>query len=601
MQFAAYAISTPSPKLYLKVRGQTQTTRTPVHFIAVLDTSGSMDSEYRLTNCKDSLRFLTQFLTATDCLSIITFSSHATAAMKAIPMDRAGATQLESILTATHADGGTNMSAAINCIQECIEAAPALKTDILFLTDGHANEGIIGAPALHAMLRTKLRDYPTVSVSSVGYGVDHNVDLLRGIAEGHDGSYNVVCNRENVASVFGLLLGGLMSCVGSNVEITVPDGTVCLPSNLRITPAGAASVKVHVGDVYADTESQILLSLPSVLETLPITGYDVATSEDITVLVSILQADAGVQQEVAVFELRQEVSALLRRCSSGHGSADSSALLAEVVAMKARIAGADAVSAMLLRSLTEAEDVLRSNALNNQTRVLFAQNSAYTQMGRGLRATVSAAATVRASEAHGVEEDPDDSPFASPMQRHYRQISQALSIAAAPSNPTTPHHTFAAHSQPSILASRDGTLHRQVARHLTEEEVAAAEELAAYLTPARAPAPVLAPPPLLSSPPPISRIQYATNLFGEQQPSLIPPPFQPLTRQIAAPSRQTSNVSQESGSQRLGFISPDMSPLVGPVPSSVSMTQLSPIFNGSHAPTNIPVLHTFNLDTPSPA
>ena len=227
----------------------------------------------------------------------------------------------------------------------------------------------------------------------------------------------------------------------------------------------------------------------------PITGYDVATSEDITVLVSILQADAGVQQEVAVFELRQEVSALLRRCSSGHGSADSSTLLAEVVAMKARIAGADAVSAMLLRSLTEAEDVLRSNALNNQTRVLFAQNSAYTQMGRGLRATVSAAATVRASEAHGVEEDPDDSPFASPMQRHYRQISQALSIAAAPSNPTTPRPT----------------LPRQVARNMTDEEIASAEELAAYLTPARAPAPLIAPPP-------ISRIQYATNLFGEQPP-----------------------------------------------------------------------------------
>ena len=563
MEFTAYAIPTPNPKLYVKIRGQPQTTRSPVHFIAVLDTSGSMDAEGRLTNCKDSLRFLTHFLTATDCLSIITFSSHASAVMKAVPMDRTGATQLESILSAVVADGGTNMSSAINCIQECLEAAPALKTDILFLTDGHANEGIVGKEALHAMLNAKLRSHsasPTVSVSSVGYGVDHNIDLLRGIAEGHDGSYNVVCNRENVASVFGMLLGGLMSCVGSNVEITAPAATICLPSNLRITPAGS-KCKVHVGDVYADTETQILLSLPSttVPETLPITAYDVATSEDVLVLTAVRVADEVVQQEVQMFEVRQDVSALLRRCSAGAES--TATLLADVVAMKARISALTAcpVSAMLLRSLTETEEVLRSNTLNNQTRVLFAQNSAYTQMGRGLRATVSAAYS-GASTIHGVEEDPDDSPFASPLQRQYKQISQALSIAAVPSNPTTPHYT----------------LQRQVACNLTDEEIASLEQFAGELAPLRAPTPLsgaahhLAASPLLASPP---RIQYATNLFQVTAPSLnLSPPFGPLTRQIAAPSRQTSNASNEPP-QRLGFTSPEM----------------SPIFSPANAPVNIPV------------
>ncbi len=574
MEFTAYAIPTPNPKLYVKIRGQSQTTRSPVHFIAVLDTSGSMDAEGRLTNCKDSLRFLTHFLTATDRLSIITFSSHASAVMKAVPMDRTGATQLESILSAVVADGGTNMSSAINCIQECIAGAPALKTDILFLTDGHANEGIISKEALHAMLNTKLRDYPTVGVSSVGYGVDHNVDLLRGIAEGHDGSYNVVCNRENVASVFGLLLGGLMSCVGSNVEITAPAGTICLPANLRMVGDGQGRVKVHVGDVYADTETQILLSLPSAFSsayttTLPISAYDVAVSEDVLVLTAVQPADETIQQEVQMFELRQDVSALLRRCSAGAES--TATLLADVVAMKARITGTDPVSAMLLRSLTEAEEVLRTNNLNNQTRVLFAQNSAYTQMGRGLRATVSAAHAY--SGATTVAEDPDDSPFASPLQRQYRQISQALSVAAVssspeertlvrglasavPSNPTTPHHT----------------IQRQVARHLTDEEIASLEQLSGELAPPRAPtgaAHHLTASPLLANPP---QIQYATNLFSAAAPLPLTPPFGPLTRQIAAPSRQTSNASNEPP-QRLGFISPDM----------------SPIFNPSAAPRDIPV------------
>ncbi len=191
--------------------------------------------------------------------------------------------------------------------------------------------------------------------------------------------------------------------------------------------------------------------------------------------------------------------------------------------------------------------------LNNQTRVLFAQNSAYTQMGRGLRATVSAAY----SGASTVEEDPDDSPFASPLQRQYRHISQALSIAAAPSNPTTPYPT----------------IQRQVAQHLTEEEIASLEELAGELAPAQAPMP------LLTSPP---RIQYATNLFSHGAASYLTPPLASLTRQIAAPSRQTSNMSNGSG-QRLGFISPDMSPLV----------------NAAAAPINIPVFSLGSQEHPA--
>jgi hypothetical protein len=560
MDFAAYSIGTPAPKIFLKIKGRPLAIRPSVHFIAVLDTSGSMDADNRLTNCLDSLRFLTRFLTPTDHLSLITFSGQAETPLKAARMTSETSTQLEHILNRTYAMGGTNMSAAINCIQECIEAAPGItKTDVLFLTDGQANEGIVAIPALLQMVRAKLQNYPTAAVSTVGYSTDHNADLLRALAEQNAGSYNVVVDRESVASVFGVLLGGLMSCVGSNLQITTSADTVCLPANLRIVPCGEGVCRICVGDVYADAETQILLSLGAVPYTIPITCYDVATAEDIINIVNVVPATDAIQREAALFELRQEVAALLRRCSAA--SAEPSAtLIAAIQELRSRLTACEesAMRTMLLRTLAEAEDVLQSNTLNNQTRVLLAQNSAYTGMGRGLRATVSAASTVQDDPTHytaaTTRSAVDEDPFASPVMRLVSGVTQALSIASP-----LPQ----LQSQPQQLPLPP-SLHRQVARHLTPEEVTAAA----------ATFPVLSAQPRIPSPPPLHRIQYATNLFETSESQTLPNPAgAPLVRQVAVPSRQTSNASD---GQRIGFQSPEMSPIMtGVLPSALPITHIN--------------------------
>lgn len=569
MDFAAYRLSQASPKIFLKIKGRPITTRPPVHFIAVLDTSGSMGADGRLTNCLDSLRFLTRFLTATDHLSLITFNGQADIPLKAAPLTAANSAHLEHILSHIYAAGGTNMSAAINCIQECIEAAPGItKTDVLFLTDGQANEGIVAIPALLQMVRTKLQNYPTIAVSTVGYSTDHNTDLLRSLAEQNAGSYNVVVDREGVASVFGVLLGGLMSCVGANLRLVVPADTICLPMNLQIltssgtSGSGSSSSTICIGDVYADAETQILLSMTAVPSTLSITGYSVGTADDLTALVSVASASAEIETEAVIFELRQAVAALLRRCSAA--AEPSSDLLTAIRMMRERLVGReDAVCTMLLRTLGEAEAVLLADNVNNQTRVLFAQNSAYTQMGRGLRATVSAASTVHDDPIglNATRSAIDEDPFASPMMRLVAEASQALSIGANAS----------AAAPTAAFVTPSPSIQRQQARNLTDEEVAT---LNVTLGPFNEP--------LIAEPPPLHRIQYATSLFqnASSSPLYSPQPSSPLIRQVAAPSRQTSNASNEP--MRLGFQSPDMSPIFG-----------------SQAPINIPMF-TLNLSGAGP-
>ena len=597
---AAAAAAAAQEKLYIQIRGLPRpeaADRPGIHFIAVLDRSGSMASAGRLTNCLDSMRFLTRFLTARDSLSLITFSNSADIVMKAVTMDRVGADLLENHLR-IEAGGGTSISAAIECIQECVVAADAsLKTGVLFLTDGQANEGVVVPQALQQMLRAKLAAHPNVTVSTIGYGCDHNTELLQTIAEQNAGSYNVVNDRENVASVFGLLLGSLMSCVGSNVRINAPIETTAQPRHLRTADA-LDGTDIFAGDIYADTETAVLLTTRAGLSELTLRAYNVIEGADVRVAVPIREAPASIWLQVKVFELRQDVSELLGElASSGYSAATSEAArqsqILKIAALRARCTDdsiiGNPVIRMLDQQLAEALEVLESNRVNNETRTLFAQNSAYTGMGRGLRATVSAAVSISQDPMNGY---PDHDPFSSPTMRQVSGAVHALSQA----HPLSQAHSHVASLQPMSQARQTPRIHRQVARHLTEDEIHEAELLRAMLTggspsptpatPAPAAAPVM-----LTTPPPINRLQYATNLFSrETSPTLtamLPLPSSPMLRQIAASSRQTSNISSEDFQlppvSRMAFNSPMLGPnavVPGTIPAislDAQLARMSPI------------------------
>lgn len=568
---AAGAAAPTNEKVYVQIRGLPRpesADRPGIHFIAVLDRSGSMGSAGRLTNCLDSMRFLTRFLTARDSLSLITFSGDATIVMKAVPMDRVGADLLENHLR-IEAGGGTSISAAIECIQECVGAADAsLKTGVLFLTDGQANEGVVVPQALQQMLRAKLAAHPNVTVSTIGYGCEHNTELLQAIAEQNSGSYNVVNDRENVASVFGLLLGSLMSCVGSNVRINAPIETTAQPRHLRTADA-LDGTDIFAGDIYADTETAVLLTTRTGLSELIVRAYNVIEGADVRVAMPIREAPASTCLQVKVFELRQDVSELLAELASSSYIASTSetarqSQIAKIATLRSRCEddsiASNPVIRMLDQQLREALEVLESNRVNNETRTLFAQNSAYTGMGRGLRATVSAAVSISQDPMNGAS---DQDPFSSPTMRQVSGVVHALSQAHSRSEPLPPQQSL--------------RLQRQVARHLTDEEIIEAELLHAMLTGAAPsptpatptpPTPVPRPQPQLTTPPPIHRIQYATNLFSrETSPTLtamLPIPSGPMMRQIAASSRQTSNISSEDFQlppvSRMAFNSPILGP-----------------------------------------
>ncbi len=233
---------------FLQLKAAEMTNRTPIHIIAVIDVSGSMQIDNKLTNVKKSLKAILNFMTATDMLSIVTFSkSSQIVAQKTLttPENKYILSQAISIMDV---DCSTNLSSGLISAFEC-EGTPEHKTSILLLTDGEANEGITDPDAITDLIRTQCS--ADTNIYTFGYGIDHNAALLSLIADEKDGAYNVVNSLENVASAIGCAFGSIASCVAQNIAV---DGAEFY-SGFPKTPQGG----VRVGDMSSGGETGILV------------------------------------------------------------------------------------------------------------------------------------------------------------------------------------------------------------------------------------------------------------------------------------------------------------------------------------------------------
>lgn len=244
----------------IKMTGANIAQRNPTHTIILLDVSGSMNGDNKLKIVKKSLYFLLHFFQSTDSLSLVTFNSYSD-----IIINNKFATQ-ENLQIFNHtidrleANAGTNLSAGLLNVKSILETANnQAKTGLIILTDGHTNEGVVTNPELIRIIQSIRGVQQNISITSIGYGHDHNAILLKDIATEGNGSYNIVNNIEEVATVFGDILGGLISCVVQNVIVTYPRDWKCLnhyPKTIDLTDN--SKIVMNIGDIYAESETVLI-------------------------------------------------------------------------------------------------------------------------------------------------------------------------------------------------------------------------------------------------------------------------------------------------------------------------------------------------------
>ena len=242
----------------LNIIGNKVSQRNPTHTIILLDTSGSMNENDKLKNVKKSLQYLIKFLLPSDFLSLITFSYSSKIVFENISVNSYTSQALDVTISSLEALGGTNLSSGLLNARKILEHTQTsnIKTSIIILTDGHTNEGITHSQELINLIHYIKALRNDITINSIGYGEDHNANLLKDIAIHGNGGYSIVNNLESVATVFGEVLGGMMSCVAQNTTVSIPLSWNCF--NIYSKSTQNNMTIIDIGDIYAETETILL-------------------------------------------------------------------------------------------------------------------------------------------------------------------------------------------------------------------------------------------------------------------------------------------------------------------------------------------------------
>jgi Mg-chelatase subunit ChlD len=454
------------------LKGQTRNSRQPVHMMLVVDTSGSMELQDKLPSVKRSIQLMLSLLSPEDRLSLVTFADDSkTFLNRAVPTPEERQA-IQYRVNNLHADGSTNMSAGLLEVRGLVEPpSSGRKQGLVLLTDGHANVGVHSEQGLIDILQRIQSESPGLSLTTVAYGTDHNSEMLTNLAKAGGGAYNVVTNLEDVATVFGDILGGLVSVSAQKVEVQLPPGATAMTSYRTVTePSGMTTV--YVGDLYADAEVTILFKSSPSLGPVRVKGTDMTTLNPIDTIVEpkLLSTGETIPVSLIMAEYRQKVVALLAdmRVGTARGLLrGEDPIRTDAESLLKQIQDDDRVrdhplKPMLVEDLEQAIQLARRGNITQNETIEMAQHSAYLGMARGLRSMTSHVPAAPRAPVRGIRRQmavgslaPDDidvrppspaprlgatmtSPFANRMQTQIATVMRSMSSQQP--DEEDPHH-----------------------------------------------------------------------------------------------------------------------------------------------------------------
>jgi Ca-activated chloride channel family protein len=237
-----------------------ETDRAPLAIALVIDISGSMQGD-PIAHVLRSCEIVSQLLDARDQLAIVTFNNQAGVRIGLTRCDDDGRKLVLAALRDVYANGGTNMHAGIEVGAGILmTASPGLRRAMVVLSDGQPNVGI-ASPDQLAQIVSGLRP---IGVSALGFGLQHDENVLTAIAKAGSGRYAYVSDpiaaRLDLARA-ALAHGGI---VVEQLQLELrPTAGVEL---LRVLPAtqlrhGGSGVRASIGDVFVDEFRVLALEL----------------------------------------------------------------------------------------------------------------------------------------------------------------------------------------------------------------------------------------------------------------------------------------------------------------------------------------------------
>lgn len=173
--------------------------RPPLDLVLALDVSGSMRGG-PIEALRAGLHRMLDHLGPDDTVTIVPYATEAYVALPATGLE--GRAELEAAIDALATRGNTNIYDGLFLAFEQAEQrrAPDREARVVLLSDGVATTGLVDPARLRRLAEAYARR--GIGVTTIGVGVDFDVDVMRGISEVGAGNFYFLENPAAVEEVF---------------------------------------------------------------------------------------------------------------------------------------------------------------------------------------------------------------------------------------------------------------------------------------------------------------------------------------------------------------------------------------------------------------
>ncbi len=188
----------------------------PINLSFVIDISGSMAEEDRLTGVKTALKNLLKDLSPNDIVSIITFSSSANIVVPAKTMSKQ--TLIYDIIDDLQAGGATNIySGLMKGYQELGKRKINKGTNrLILLSDGYGS-----TPVKKVIKFSKKHNLRGLECSAIGIGSGFNMSLMSSLASVGGGLMHYVGSEDEMGNTFKKELFSIINPMATNATIEI--------------------------------------------------------------------------------------------------------------------------------------------------------------------------------------------------------------------------------------------------------------------------------------------------------------------------------------------------------------------------------------------
>lgn len=235
--------------------------RVPLNISVILDRSGSMAQESKLTYAKKAIKFIIKNLGKKDIISIVTYDDKVNVPVP--PVKGSKKNRLIKIVDDITTGGSTNLSGGLmeGYNQVKLNYNISYINRVLLISDGLANVGIKDPRKIEQIVQVKSRD--NITVSSFGVGKYFNEKLLTGIAEYGSANYYYIDESDKIPEIFSKELAGLLAVAAQNSLISVKglNGAVVKRVFGYKYKTESNTTEIRMGDIVSEEKKIALIEI----------------------------------------------------------------------------------------------------------------------------------------------------------------------------------------------------------------------------------------------------------------------------------------------------------------------------------------------------